>query len=158
MKTITLQTKFLRSCFVLGVGLFGFGVTSPESRAASRQVTLEAIHQIENPRNLTRPGPAGELGAYQFRAATWAQHTRRPFSDALDRRWSDLVAALHHDWLCERLVRNGLEPSVYNVALAWNAGLSATVRGRAPRRSHEYAVRVGNIAGELQGRTLVASR
>ena len=158
MNTITLPTKFLLSCLVLGVGLFGFGVTSPKCRAASRHVTLEAIHQIENPRNLTRPGPAGELGAYQFRAATWAQHTRRPFSDALDRRWSDLVAALHHDWLCERLVRNGLEPSVYNVALAWNAGLSATVRDRAPRRSHDYAVRVGNIAGELQGRTMVASR
>ena len=158
MNTITLKTKFLRGCLVFGASLLGLGATSLESRAASRQVTLEAIHQIENPRNLTRPGPAGELGAYQFREATWAQHTRRPFSDALDRRWSDLVAALHHDWLCERLVRNGLEPSVYNVALAWNAGLSATVGGRAPRRSHDYAVRVGNIAGELQGRTMVASR
>jgi len=36
--------------------------------------------------------------------------------------------------------------------------LSATVRGRAPRRSHDYAVRVGNIAGELNDQLRLASR
>jgi hypothetical protein len=87
---------------------------------------------------------------------TWAQHSRRPFTDALNRRWSDEVAVRHYDWLCERLARNGLEPSVYNVALAWNAGLSAAVRGRAPRRSHDYALRVGNIANDLHRRLLAA--
>ncbi|MBC7366594.1 MAG: hypothetical protein H7343_07255 [Undibacterium sp.] len=130
----------------------------PGSRAASRWVTLEAIHQIENPRNLTRPGLFGELGPYQFRAVTWARHTHRPFADALDRRWADMVAVLHYDWLCERLAENGLEPSVYNVALAWNAGLSAAVRGRAPQCSHEYAARVGNIAALLHERTARLAR
>ena len=96
--------------------------------ALPRAVTLEAIHQIENPHNVTRPGPYGELGAYQFRAMTWAQHSRRPFTDALDRRWSDEVAVRHYDWLCERLTRNGLEPSLYNVARAWNAGLSSSLK------------------------------
>jgi hypothetical protein len=77
----------------------------------------------------------------------------------LNRRYSDHVAVQHYNWLCERLVKNGLEPSVYNVALAWNAGLYATVRGRAPRRSHDYAMRVGNIASDLHIRTqAIASR
>jgi hypothetical protein len=77
----------------------------------------------------------------------------------LNRRYSDHVAVQHYNWLCERLVKNGLEPSVYNVALAWNAGLHATVRGRAPRRSHDYAMRVGNIASDLHIRTqALASR
>ncbi len=143
---------------MIGTALATLAATGPTGRAATRQITLEAIHQVENPRNVERPGPAGELGAYQFSRRTWSQHTKRPFSDALDRRWSDMVAALHHDWLCERLARNGLEPSVYNVALAWNAGLSATVRGRAPQRSHDYAVRVGNIAAELLKRSLVATQ
>ena len=139
------------------VALVGFG--SIPASALPRAITLEAIHQIENPRDLKRPGPCGELGAYQFRAATWAQHTRRPFADALDRGCSDRVAVQHYNWLCERLVKNGLEASVYNVALAWNAGLYATVRGRAPRRSHDYAMRVGNIASDLHIRTqALASR
>src|SRR2546430_6926225 len=42
------------------------------SSDVTRQVTLEAIHNLENPRDLTRPGPRGELGAYQFRESTWA--------------------------------------------------------------------------------------
>ena len=143
----------------MGVLFVVLSVLAPAGRAASRWVTLEAIHQIENPRNLTRPGRFGELGPYQFRAATWARHTRRPFSDALDRRWADEVAVRHYDWLCERLAQNGLEPSPYNVALAWNAGLGATVRGRAPRSSHVYASRVGSIAAELHARTtLLAER
>ncbi|OYU98733.1 MAG: hypothetical protein CFE26_27070, partial [Verrucomicrobiales bacterium VVV1] len=139
---------------MLAVSAFG----ASRAFALPRAVTLEAIHQIENPHDVTRPGPRGELGAYQFRAMTWAQHSRRPFADALDRRWSDEVAVRHYDWLCERLMRNGLEPSVYNLALAWNAGLSAALRGRAPRRSHDYALRVGNIAGDLHQGTLLAAK
>ena len=138
------------------LALVAFG--SAHAVALPRAITLEAIHQIENPHNVARPGPCGELGAYQFRAMTWAQHSRRPFTDALERRWSDEVAGRHYDWLCERLAKNGLEASVYNVALAWNAGLTATVRGKAPKRSHDYAMRVGNIARDLHGRQLLAAR
>jgi hypothetical protein len=158
VKTTTPQTTRFRGGLLLAA-LLALTVFAPtRGLALPRAVTLEAIHQIENPRNLTRPGPLGELGAYQFRAMTWAQHSRRPFTDALNRRWSDEVAERHYDWLCERLARHGLEPSVYNVALAWNAGLAAAVRGRAPRRSHDYAWRVGNIAGELHRQTLLAAK
>jgi hypothetical protein len=143
--------------FLAWVALAVFNSTS--ASALPRLIALEAIHQIENPRDLKRPGPFGELGAYQFRAKTWAQYSRRPFTDALDRRCSDGVAVQHYNWLCDGLVKNGLEASVYNVALAWNAGLYATVRGRAPRRSHDYAVRVGNIAADLHERSqAIASR
>lgn len=158
MNTIIPLHRFFRGAVLTGFCAVFLTALIPLARAIPRQVTLEAIHQVENPRNVTRPGPAGELGAYQFRPATWAQHTDRPFRDALDRRWADLVAARHYDWLCERLAKNGLEPSVYNVALAWNAGLTATVRGVAPRRSHAYAIRVGNLAADFHGRTMVASR
>ena len=158
MKITTPQSSRLRGALLL-VALLALSVYGPSrGLALPRAVTLEAIHQIENPLDVTRPGPCGELGAYQFRAITWAQHSRRPFRDALDRRWSDEVAVRHYDWLCERLARNGLEPSVYNVALAWNAGLSAAVRGQAPRRSHDYATRVGNIASDLHQRTLLAAK
>jgi hypothetical protein len=122
-----------------------------------RQVTLEAIHQVENPRDLTRAGPAGELGAYQFRRATWQMHTARPFYDALDRQVSDEVAARHFEWLRRGLVRGGCEPTTYNIALAWNAGLGAVLRQRVPARSHFYAERVVNLAGEFSGPVQLAS-
>lgn len=134
------------------VGVFAFGCTAEEVRASTRWETLEAIHSVENPYNRQAPGPCGELGAYQFRADTWSKYTRRPFSEALDRRRSDEVAVKHYDWLKSSLEQNGLESSVYNIALAWNAGLGAVINGRVPAVSRDYARRVENIAAELRVR------
>lgn len=117
----------------------------PKARAATRWEILEAIHSIENPRDLTRPGRHGELGAYQFRAQTWRMHSQEPFRQALVRESSDQVAVQHYEWIRRGLMRNGREPSVYNIALAWNGGLDAVVKGKAPTRAHEYAERVTNI-------------
>ena len=55
----------------------------------------------------------------------------------------------HYEWLRAGLKRNGLEVTSYNIALAWNAGLSAAVKGRAPRAAKFYAERVNNLASEL---------
>lgn len=115
-----------------------------------RQATLEAIHQVENPRDLPRPGPCGELGAYQFRRTTWEMHTSRPFHDALDRRVSDEIAVRHYDWLWQELTRRGCEPTTYKIALAWNAGLGAVVKQRIPAQSHRYAERVCNLAEDFE--------
>ena len=119
------------------------------ARADTRSDTLEAIHQVENPRDLAKAGPAGELGAYQFRRETWSKYTARPFRDALIRVCSDQVAVAHYEWLREGLKRNGLEVSPYNIALAWNAGLGAVVKGRVPRAARSYAERVNNLAMEM---------
>lgn len=132
--------------------VFLFSCLFSEVRATTRWETLEAIHCVENPRNRQTPGPCGELGAYQFRADTWRMYTSRPFSEALDRRRSDEVAVRHYDWLKAALERNGVEASVFNIALAWNAGVSAVVNGRVPSVSRAYASRVQNIADELRAR------
>ena len=120
------------------------------ARATQRWETLEAIHWIENPTDSVHPGPCGELGAYQFREATWRMHTTMPFARALERSASDEVAILHYEWLKRGLVRHGLEVTTYNIALAWNGGLTATVRGSVPARARDYAERVTNIALELR--------
>jgi hypothetical protein len=122
-----------------------------------RLAALEAIHQVENPRHLLRPGPAGELGAYQFRRMTWQMYTSRPFEDALNHQISDEVAAQHFEWLRRGLARGGCAPSTYNIALAWNAGLSAVLHQRVPARSYFYAERVVNLAGEFRGPLQLAS-
>jgi len=134
------------------VGLF-VGLHA-EARASSRWETLEAIHSVENPFDRQTPGPCGELGAYQFRQDTWRMYSHRAFNEALDRRYSDEVAVRHYDWLKATLERNGLEASIYNIALAWNAGIGAVVNGRAPASSRDYATRVENIAVDLHSRQL----
>ncbi len=128
---------------------------APSALAAGRWATLEAIHNLENPRNLTRPGPYGELGAYQFRANTWKLHTKVPFYRANDRRESDAVAVAHYEYLKRGLERNGMPANVYMIALAWNSGLDSTINGRAPRSAHDYARRAENLAEELQNRVSV---
>lgn len=130
----------------------------PTARASERWETLEAIHWIENPHNSPRPGPYGELGAYQFRESTWRTYTSVPFSQALDRSASDKVAVQHYEWLKQGLVRNGVEATAYNIALAWNGGLSAVIRGSVPATSHDYAARVMNIAQGLHRAQLASSR
>ena len=128
-------------------------VASATANASSRWATLEAIHQLENPRNLTRPGPKGELGAYQFRASTWRMHTTAPFHQALDRETSDAVAVRHYEWLKRGLERAGKPATAYNIALAWNGGLEGAIRGSAPRVAYDYANRAANLAGVFGDRS-----
>ena len=117
---------------------------------ASRAETLDAIHRVENPLNSSRPGKFGELGAYQFRRGTWHMHTRLPFERALNRSASEEIAVLHYEWLVRGLARNGLPTTPYNIALAWNGGLSSVVKGRSSRAAHDYAQRVTNLVIDLK--------
>lgn len=145
-----------RAVGALGL-MLGAGVLV--ASATDRQSTLEAIRNLENPRNLTRPGPCGELGPYQFRAATWRMHTAAPFSQALDREASDQVAARHYEWISRGLAGARLPVTPYNIALAWNGGLAAAVSGRSPRAAHRYAERAANLASALhEERRLATTR
>lgn len=114
--------------------------------AGERWETLQAIHWVENPRNSPKAGPCGELGAYQFREKTWKMHTQVPFKLAVNRSHSDEVAVRHYEWIKRGLVRAGLPVTPYNVALAWNGGLTATIKGRVPAATRDYAERVNNLA------------
>ena len=143
----------LLASLALGLVSSARGATTP-----SRWATLEAIHQLENPRNLSTPGPFGELGAYQFREMTWRMHSNSPFVQALDRRASDEVAVKHYEWLKRRLEGAGLPATCYNIALAWNGGLEATVLGRAPAVAHDYADRATNLARALSARVVASVR
>lgn len=125
--------------------------------ASDRWETLQAIHWIENPTESTRPGRYGELGAYQFRPATWRMHSKQPFQMALNRAESDKVAVAHYEWIRRGLQQAGLEATPYRIAMAWNAGLTAVVEGRAPSASHNYASRVVNLVTELKSRQVAAS-
>ena len=157
MNLTTCQQVSIRRGLFLASAVLTFSVLVPVTlRASERWETLEAIHWIENPYDSVRPGPFGELGAYQFREVTWRSYTTVPFVRALDRHASDDVAVRHYEWLKSGLMRNGLPATTYNIALAWNGGLAATVRGSVPASSRDYAERVTNIAQGLR-RAQVAS-
>lgn len=151
--TVSTGARRRLGCFlaVLLVGFFAL----PSTHAGERWETLQAIHWVENPHNSTRPGPCGELGAYQFRESTWRMHTQVPFRQAIDRTHADAVAVRHYEWIKRGLVRAGLPVTPYHVALAWNGGLTATVRGRVSAVTRNYAERVSNLATQL-GETRVA--
>lgn len=136
-----------RQLTLLALGLLAFGV-APRAAAADRTLVLRAIHQVENPTNRTQPGPRGELGAYQFRRSTWKMHSAEPFSRANERALADEVAVKHYEWIRRGLVAAGMEPSTYNIALAWHSGLQAATSRRAPAASHRYALRVANLVAE----------
>jgi hypothetical protein len=152
------QISMRRGLFLAGAVL-AFGILVPSTlRASERWETLEAIHWIENPHDSPRPGPFGELGAYQFRESTWRTYTTVPFARALDRHASDDVAIRHYEWLKHGLVRNGIDVTPYNIALAWNGGLAATVRGSVPSAARDYAERVTNIAQSLHKTQMASNR
>lgn len=149
--------RVLRLLLILGSAVVAMRILPAAVHASTRAETLEAIRAVENPRNLARPGKFGELGAYQFRRATWRMHTDLPFERAVDRAVAEEVAVQHYEWLRRGLLRNGLPATPYNIALAWNSGLSAVVRGRASAAAHNYAERVNNLV--LDGRArLTAAR
>jgi hypothetical protein len=141
---------------MLGLLVVGLAVSSL-SHAASRWATLEAIHQLENPRDSTRPGRFGELGAYQFRRSTWRMYTREPFRLALDRSVADRVAVLHYEWIQDTLARRGLAVNSYTIALAWNGGVEAVAARRPPLAARDYAERALTLAEQYDRNALAAN-
>ena len=128
----------------------------PLAGAMERAETLRAINWVENPTNHTRRGSKGELGPYQFRAQTWRLHTARPFSLATVREHADEVAIKHYEWLKVQLARAGIDPSPFNIALAWNSGVNAVLNGRVPTVSYNYAERVTNLVEKQRSARAVA--
>ena len=126
-----------------------FGALCLTGRASTNAV-LRGIRIVETQDQLHPPrGKLGERGPYQFRRSTWRMHTSSSFDLAENREVANTVAKRHYAWLEAQLKANGIAPSSYNVALAWNAGVNAVIRGSAPAVANDYATRVLNIAATL---------
>ncbi len=153
MKTKTLRLPAIRPPLLaraMPVLALVLCIPAAPARASERWATLEAIHQLENPRDTPQPGPCGELGPYQFRENTWRMHTVAPFTRALDRHSSDAVAVKHYEWLRAELERRGVPVSPYTIALAWNGGLRAVTEPDPPAAAVDYATRAANLAAEFE--------
>jgi len=135
--------------FLLLISIIGFTTVAG---ASDRWETLRAINWVENPTNQTQAGRFGELGPYQFRSATWRMHTDKPFRQAIQREMADEVAVKHYEWIKRTFQKAGVEPNVFNIALAWNCGVEAVLSGRAPSVSYNYAERVSNLVETFKDR------
>lgn len=136
--------------FLLLVAILGFTTVAG---AADRWETLRAINWVENPTNQTQVGRFGELGPYQFRPATWRMHTDKPFRLAVQRATADEIAVKHYEWIKRMYEQAGVEPSAFNIAMAWNCGLETVLRGRVPNVSYDYAQRVTNLVEGMKERS-----
>jgi hypothetical protein len=125
--------------------------------ADDRWQTLRAINWVENPTNHAKMGRHGELGPYQFRPSTWRMHTRKPFRQAVEREASDEVAVKHYEWIKRALENAGVDATPFNIAMAWNTGVTNVLRGRVPHVSYDYANRVTNLVQTLKQRGVAAS-
>lgn len=83
-------------------------------------------------------------------------HTTMPFERALDRQMSDRVAVKHYEWLKRGLEAARVPATPYNIALAWNGGLSAAINGRSPLAARVYADRVTNLLSVIAANAQLA--
>lgn len=109
---------------------------SPECAA----LLLKAISLVETGGDPRAVGRLGERGAFQMMPAVRALHGGVGQAEA----------ARHLKWLHRQLEHNNVDPLPFNLALAWNAGAGAVLRGQAPMASYDYAQRVENTLRRLQ--------
>lgn len=111
-----------------------------------RNRLIDAIATVENTQGL---GRFGERSPWQFTAAVWRTHSAMPFNvasrtDAASVREQRRVALAHVDYIMRHIER----PTVYRIALAWNAGIRAVNTMAFSKASADYAQRVLNVYEE----------
>jgi hypothetical protein len=113
---------------------------------------LEAIHEIENPTNSLVPGKHHEQGPFQFTLDAWRDVTVLPFIPQFTCNYdiAQAVALKRVRFIEEEFVKHGVRPSVFMVAVAWNAGLKAAIGGPIPESSVDYANRVVNLVNLMR--------
>lgn len=97
---------------------------------------------VETPQGVPpRPGRAGETGHWQLTPAVRADRGRELRAAGLVVTDEALVRAQVR-WLEREMARAGVDALPFNVALAWNCGLTRTLSGGAPLASYDFARRV----------------
>lgn len=147
----------MKTICMLAVLLVFIGCASAVGYAAEllrapvdRKTFLRALDQVESGGRDKAVGGDGERGRYQITRAVWSQHTRKPFELAHKRVFAHAVAEQHFDWIARQLIEADWPVDVESVAMAWNAGLTATINNRVPSSTKDYAKRIENLYNEYR--------
>lgn len=160
-----MRIAVLAGCLFFGLASGGT-LEAANTSQAERDAFLRAIAEVETGNNPRKVGRLGERGPYQFRLATWRQHTSRPFREAHSPAVAHAVASRHYDWIIRTLERQGRPVTPYLIAAAWNSGVTRVSSGRIPPAARDYAQRVVNLASmwspeiraaAITGRSLVVA-
>lgn len=138
------------ACLAVVVSFGMLGAVQAEAAPMDREAFLKAVAEVETGGNTRAVGRLGERGLYQFNRPTWKRYTKRSFLDAHDPVIAHDIAVQHFIWLHARLTANGREPTDYQMAVAWNGGLSRALSGKFPRSTRDYARRVSTLANNIR--------
>lgn len=106
---------------------------------------LWAITQVETPYGTpAHPGPAGETGRYGLTPSVRLDRGRELRAAGIPVTDENLARA-QVEWIRARLIANHSGHTVFDIAVAYNAGVKAKVTGTAPNRSYDYGARVQNL-------------
>ena len=103
-----------------------------------QQRLLRAIAAVEG-NNWSIPG-----GGYQFTQATWYDYTGIPYQRSNDTQSATTVALRVLEDAGSRLIKAGIEPTVYLLALRWRYGHAGMIQ-RQHIKDNDYAIRVRNL-------------
>jgi hypothetical protein len=140
MRKISLIVLFLTFCGI---------IKANETVNKSYEQLLDSITLVEGVPYYSFIGKNGERSPYQITINVWYQYCRLPFAtaskmDSESKRITRLVAIQHLKWISQQIDY----PNAYNMALSWNAGISAMRKNRTTKAQRSYAQRVQNILTE----------
>lgn len=113
-------------------------------------ILLAVFAQMETPRGIpTHPGAAGETGRWALTPAV--RHDRGIEILIAGTKLNDEnIARAQILWIAKRLEAHHRPVNAFNVALAWNAGVTAEIQGTAPNRAYDYAARASALAEDAE--------
>lgn len=134
------------------LGIILLSVLSSYGSVSEKYVNTVAFNwsmaQVESANDPHMVGPVGELGIFQFTSTTWYQHTKTPFSRAVNVEISNTIAVRHADWICNQLLSKGITPTAEWIALCWNYGVEGATSGHVTKKARQHAERVDNLYQE----------
>jgi hypothetical protein len=104
---------------------------------------VEVIRQVENWKPGT-VGRAGERGYWQLTPGVWRRYSRSPQWSATEEEQRCTAAKYLADIRAE-LIANGVPETPFFIALAYGAGVKATMRRTMPAAKLDYAQRAENL-------------
>lgn len=121
-------------------------IVAPAHLGVDLNRLLDAIAAVESRGDPTAKGRHGERGAHQMLESTWRECTSLPWSYALDPAWESDVARFYLIKLKYQLQERRIEPTPYNLALAWNQGAKAVILAKwLPREVKDRATRISTL-------------